>query len=52
MNTDCVFSSKSDDWSTPQEFFDRLNGVYRFTLDPCADNINHKCDRYFTKELD
>ena len=52
MNKDVMFSSSTDDWATPQEFFDRLNEEFRFTLDPCANEKNHKCDRYYTKEQD
>lgn len=47
-----VFSSSSDEWATPQDFFDRLNDEFGFTLDPCANSENHKCDKYFTKEQD
>ena len=25
MNTDLMFSSKTDDWATPQDFYDKLN---------------------------
>lgn len=52
MNTSVIFSSKSDNWSTPKDFFDRLNDEFEFNLDPCADEKNHKCNRYFTKEQD
>lgn len=52
MNTELMFSSVTDQWATPQAFFDRLNEEFHFTLDPCADAQNHKCDRYFTKEQD
>ena len=45
-----MFSSASDEWATPQDFFDKLNEEFGFTLDPCANTVNHKCDRYFTKE--
>ena len=47
-----MFSSQTDQWSTPQDFFDKLNDEFHFTLDPCADEFNHKCDKYFTKEQD
>lgn len=47
-----MFSSKTDQWSTPQNFFDELNKEFNFTLDPCADEFNHKCDKYFTEEQD
>jgi len=52
MNTEVMFSSKTDQWATPQGFFDELNKEFRFTLDPCADEFNHKCQKYFTKEQD
>lgn len=52
MNTEAMFSSKSMDWSTPQSFFDSLNKEFSFSLDPCADATNHKCEKYFTKEDD
>lgn len=47
-----MFSSKSDEWETPQKTFDELNDEFRFDLDPCADESNHKCEKYFTKEQD
>ena len=46
------FSSKTDNWATPQDFFDKLNEEFHFTLDPCADEVNHKCDKFFTREQD
>ena len=33
--------------ATPQEFFDRINRVWRFTLDVCATRDNHKVNRFF-----
>ena len=47
-----LFSSATDAWSTPQAFFDELNQEFHFNLDPCADEQNHKCARYFTREKD
>jgi len=52
MNTAVMFSSKTDDWATPQEFFDGLNREFGFTLDPCADDRNHKCAKYYTRAQD
>jgi site-specific DNA-methyltransferase (adenine-specific) len=52
MKNDVMFSSASDQWATPQEFFDQLNDEFHFTLDVCADETNHKCEKYFTKEQD
>lgn len=31
-----LFSSASDEWETPQDFFDELNKEFHFTLDVCA----------------
>jgi phage N-6-adenine-methyltransferase len=47
-----LVSSKSVEWGTPQNFYDKLNQEFNFTLDPCATNENHKCKKYFTKEDD
>ena len=47
-----MFSSKTNDWSTPQDFFEELNTEFQFTLDPCADKYNHKCEKYYTEEDD
>lgn len=52
MNQKAMFSSQNPSWSTPQELFDELDGEFHFTLDPCADDGNHKCDRYYTEEQD
>lgn len=52
MDTKLHFSSASGDWATPQDFFDKLNEEFHFTLDPCADDLNHKCEKYYTKEQD
>lgn len=49
-NIDVMYSSKTDQWATPQDFFDELNEEFGFDLDPCADDQNHKCERYFTRE--
>lgn len=45
-----LFTSKTEEWSTPQAFFDELNKEFSFTLDPCATKENAKCEKYFTKE--
>ena len=46
------FSSKTDLWSTPPDFYQKLDDEFHFTLDPCATNENHKTDKYFTIETD
>ena len=45
-----MYSSKTDQWATPLDFFREINAEFGFDLDPCADEENHKCERYFTKE--
>lgn len=42
------FTSKSNEWETPQDLFDRLNEEFKFTLDAAATPENAKCDRFFT----
>lgn len=49
MKTEVMFSSKTDNWATPQDIFDKLDEEFHFTLDPCADENNHKCEKFFTK---
>ena len=52
MNTDVMFSSKTDLWETPQEFFDKLDKEFHFNLDVCALPENAKCAAYYTPEMD
>jgi site-specific DNA-methyltransferase (adenine-specific) len=47
-----MVSSKTNEWETPQWFFDELNKEFGFTLDPCTNNHNHKCQKYFTIKED
>ena len=47
-NLDVMFSSKTDLWSTPQDFYDKLNEEFNFNLDPCSTHENAKCKRHFT----
>jgi phage N-6-adenine-methyltransferase len=47
-----MFSSETDLWATPQDFYDRLHAEFNFTLDPCSDGANNKCALYFTAEQD
>ena len=52
MVSKTLFSSNSDEWTTPQDLFDEMNDEFNFDLDVCATDENHKCDEYFTKEQD
>ncbi|WP_191559381.1 DNA N-6-adenine-methyltransferase [Metabacillus idriensis] len=46
-----LFTSNSDLWATPQDFFDRLNEEFGFELDVCAIAENAKCERYYNPEI-
>lgn len=52
MGMSVHFSSATDLWATPQDFFDKLNAEFGFTLDVCANAENAKCADYFTAEQD
>ncbi len=52
MINSAMFTSNTNEWATPQAFFDELNKEFAFTLDPCATPENAKCARFFTKEID
>jgi site-specific DNA-methyltransferase (adenine-specific) len=47
MVDEVLFSSDKTDWETPQDLFDNLNERFKFTLDPCANDFNTKCDKYY-----
>jgi len=47
-----VFTSNTDMWATPQDFFNMLNDEFHFTLDVCAVEDNAKCDKYYTPDDD
>ena len=49
MNS-ALLSSKSNEWATPQAFFDELNKEFNFTLDPAATAENAKCAKFYTQE--
>lgn len=49
-NLKTMLSSKDMDWETPQDFFDKLNKEFNFTLDPCATKKTAKCKKYYTEE--
>lgn len=47
-----IFSSETDLWATPQDFYDKLHAEFDFELDPCCNEENHKCWKYYTAEVD
>ncbi|HEV2042088.1 MAG TPA: DNA N-6-adenine-methyltransferase [Casimicrobiaceae bacterium] len=43
------FSSKPVEWGTPQDFFDKLDLEFHFTVDLCAAPENAKCAAFFSR---
>lgn len=43
MNTSLMFSSATDEWSTPQDFYNRLHEEFNFSTDVAATSHNSKC---------
>ena len=47
-----MFSSKSNDWETPADFYNQLDAEFGFTLDPCASPSSSKCSSFYTADDD
>lgn len=47
MNSALMFSKASDEWETPQTFFDALDAEFHFAVDAAASRANRKCVLYF-----
>lgn len=52
INKELMFSSEDETWSTPQDFFDKLNDEFNFTLDPCCSVETAKCSKFYTEKED
>lgn len=52
MNKELMFSSATDMWETPQNFFDELDKEFHFSCDVCATRENAKCAKFYTPEQD
>ena len=50
--TGALFSSATEEWATPDDFFRALDAEFHFTLDPCSTDANAKCAKHYTKEQD
>ncbi len=50
MINPALYSSKSTDWETPQDFYDKLDKEFHFDLDPCCTIENKKCKGGFPIE--
>jgi len=48
--TSGMLSSKTDLWSTPQDFFDALDAEFHFNTDVCATADNAKCKVFYSPE--
>lgn len=46
--SEVLYSSRSEEWETPQDLFDRLDAVYHFNLDPASTDENAKCEKHYT----
>lgn len=47
-----LYSSRSEEWETPDAFFKVLDAEFHFTLDACASEHNAKVPIFLTKEDD
>ena len=52
MNNALMFSKASDEWATPQVFFDALHAEFEFGLDVAASVENRKTAVYFGPDHD
>lgn len=52
MVSKVMFSSEETKYGTPVDFFDRINEIFHFTLDVCAEEWNAKVPNYISEEMD
>lgn len=52
MINEGMFTSNTNLWATPQNFFDEWNSKFHFETDVCALPDNAKCNNFFTPEQD
>lgn len=52
VNTGLMFSKASDEWETPQAFFEMYDEEFLFGLDAAATEANSKCTAFFTQADD
>jgi phage N-6-adenine-methyltransferase len=50
--TSGLFTSRTEEWETPQYVFSILNKEFNFQVDVCATSENAKCKAYFDKQVD
>lgn len=44
--------TKSEEWETPREFFEKVHSVFGFTLDVSASEENHKTEKFYDTQID
>ena len=49
MNNNLMFSSNSNEWTTPKDLFEKLNKEFNFNVDLCASETNHLLPEYYTE---
>jgi len=47
-----LFTSKTDEWETPQDLFDELDKEFNFEIDVCASDSNYKVIEHYSKLTD
>lgn len=52
MVSNVLKTSKNQNWETPQWLFDKINNMYCFNLDCCAEHNTAKVEKYITKDVD
>lgn len=45
-----MFSSKTEMWATPLDFFNQVNQEFKFNTDVCAIKDNAKCEHFYSPE--
>lgn len=46
------FDSAKQEWTTPQNLFDRLDEEFQFKIDLAADSTNAKCNAFLDESID
>ena len=47
-----LFTSNTNEWATPSDFFKELDKEFHFDLDPCSTDANAKCELHYTIDND
>lgn len=45
------FSSATDQWATPIDLFEKLDAIFNFQTDVCADKDNAKCAIFYDESI-